>query len=78
MIGVAGCVAQAEGNEILRRAPVVDFVVGPQTYHRLPQLVQAAAAGRRPVDTDYALDDKFAQLPHRAAGSSRRGALPLS
>ena len=63
MIGVAGCVAQAEGNEILRRAPVVDFVVGPQTYHRLPQLVQAAAAGRRPVDTDYALDDKFAQLP---------------
>ncbi len=63
MIGVAGCVAQAEGNEILRRAPVVDFVVGPQTYHRLPQLVQAAAAGRRPVDTDYALDDKFSQLP---------------
>ena len=48
LIGVAGCVAQAEGNEILRRAPVVDLVVGPQTYHRLPQLVQAAAAGRRP------------------------------
>src|SRR6187455_2806852 len=48
-IGVAGCVAQAEGAEILARAPVVDLVVGPQAYHRLPGMLARRAAGERPV-----------------------------
>src|SRR3982750_1526888 len=52
MIAVAGCVAQAEGAEIPRRAPSVDIVVGPQAYHRLPALVAEAGAGRRALDTD--------------------------
>jgi tRNA-2-methylthio-N6-dimethylallyladenosine synthase len=63
-IGVAGCVAQAEGEEILKRAPVVDIVVGPQAYHRLPAMV---AAGRRQVDTDFPVEDKFQALPARKA-----------
>ena len=54
MIGVAGCVAQAEGDEIMRRAPAVDLVVGPQTYHRLPELVRRARGGEKVVETDYA------------------------
>ncbi|WP_370205979.1 tRNA (N6-isopentenyl adenosine(37)-C2)-methylthiotransferase MiaB [Pararhodobacter marinus] len=62
-IGIAGCVAQAEGEEILKRAPVVDLVVGPQTYHRLPAMEQAARAGARPVDTDFPEEDKFERLP---------------
>ena len=61
MIGVAGCVAQAEGEEIVRRQPRVDFVVGPQAYHRLPALIEAAAQGAKPVETDLS-DDKFAHL----------------
>lgn len=61
-VGVAGCVAQAEGAEILRRSPVVDLVVGPQAYHRLPQMVEA---GGRLVDTDFPVEDKFTQLPER-------------
>jgi tRNA-2-methylthio-N6-dimethylallyladenosine synthase len=61
-VGVAGCVAQAEGAEILRRAPVVDLVVGPQAYHRLPQMV---AAGGRLVDTEFPVEDKFGALPAR-------------
>jgi tRNA-2-methylthio-N6-dimethylallyladenosine synthase len=63
-IGVAGCVAQAEGAEILRRAPVVDLVVGPQAYHRLPAMV---GAGGRQVDTDFPVEDKFQKLPARKA-----------
>ncbi|MGE8102397.1 tRNA (N6-isopentenyl adenosine(37)-C2)-methylthiotransferase MiaB [Allorhizobium sp. NPDC080224] len=63
MIGVAGCVAQAEGEEISRREPAVDVVLGPQTYHRLPQALQKARAGERVVDTEYALEDKFEHLP---------------
>jgi len=63
MIGIAGCVAQAEGAEILRRAPVVDLVVGPQTYHRLPAMAAAVRAGARPVDTDFPEEDKFDHLP---------------
>ena len=59
---VAGCVAQAEGGEILRREKAVDVVVGPQSYHNLPRLL-AEAGTRRQVDTDFALDDKFANLP---------------
>lgn len=63
-IGVAGCVAQAEGEEILRRSPVVDLVVGPQAYHRLPAMVEA---GGRLVDTEFPLEDKFSVLPERRA-----------
>ncbi|TCR02054.1 tRNA (N6-isopentenyl adenosine(37)-C2)-methylthiotransferase MiaB [Neorhizobium sp. JUb45] len=63
MIGVTGCVAQAEGEEILRRAPAVDVVVGPQTYHRLPQALARARQGERVVETDYAVEDKFDHLP---------------
>ena len=65
MIAVAGCVAQAEGEEIMRRAPTVSLVVGPQAYHRLPEMIAAAAAGGRPVDTDMPLETKFGALPTR-------------
>ena len=60
---VAGCVAQAEGGEILRREKAVDIVVGPQSYHRLPGLLAEARRGRRPIDTEFELDDKFTNLP---------------
>lgn len=63
MIGVTGCVAQAEGDEILRRAPAVDLVIGPQTYHRLPEALRRAKQGERVVETDYAIEDKFDHLP---------------
>ena len=59
---VAGCVAQAEGAEIQRRQPAVDLVVGPQAYHRLPELLEQAQR-RRVVDTDLPIDDKFGHLP---------------
>ena len=64
-IAVAGCVAQAEGEEITRRAPWVDIVVGPQTYHRLPELVSRAdpAARARAIDTEFPEEIKFDQLP---------------
>ncbi|HEX8447121.1 MAG TPA: tRNA (N6-isopentenyl adenosine(37)-C2)-methylthiotransferase MiaB [Sphingomonas sp.] len=65
MIAVAGCVAQAEGAEIPRRAPSVDIVVGPQAYHRLPAMVAEAATGRRALDTDMPALSKFQQLPAR-------------
>ncbi|MBI1620910.1 tRNA (N6-isopentenyl adenosine(37)-C2)-methylthiotransferase MiaB [Aquamicrobium zhengzhouense] len=73
LVGVTGCVAQAEGNEILRRSPVVDLVVGPQTYHRLPQVVKKARAGEKIVETEYAIEDKFEHLPklEKAAVRSR-------
>ncbi len=60
---VAGCVAQAEGDEILRRERAVDIVVGPQGYHRLPGLLAAAALGHRRSDIDFELEGKFAALP---------------
>ncbi len=63
MIAVAGCVAQAEGAEISRRAPSVDIVVGPQAYHNLPQMVANAAAGNRALDLDLPGLDKFDVLP---------------
>ena len=66
-IGVAGCVAQAEGAEIMRRMPLVDLVVGPQAYHRLPALTRGEGPA---VDTDFPLEDKFDQLPER---KGRRG-----
>ncbi len=65
MIAVAGCVAQAEGEEIMRRAPTVSLVVGPQAYHRLPGMIAEAVAGGRPVDTDMPLETKFGVLPAR-------------
>jgi tRNA-2-methylthio-N6-dimethylallyladenosine synthase len=65
MIAVAGCVAQAEGAEIPRRAPAVDVVVGPQAYHRLPAMVAEAAQGRRALDTDMPAASKFGALPAR-------------
>ncbi|MQB35554.1 tRNA (N6-isopentenyl adenosine(37)-C2)-methylthiotransferase MiaB [Agrobacterium tumefaciens] len=63
MIGVAGCVAQAEGEEILRRAPAVDVVIGPQTYHRLPDALKRVRSGERVIETEYAVEDKFEHLP---------------
>ena len=63
MVGVAGCVAQAEGDEIIRRAPVVDLVIGPTTYHRLPEALGRARTGEKVVETDYAVEDKFEYLP---------------
>jgi tRNA-2-methylthio-N6-dimethylallyladenosine synthase len=63
MIGVTGCVAQAEGEEIIRRAPSVDVVLGPQTYHRLPEALRRARGGKSVVDTEYAVEDKFEHLP---------------
>ncbi|MBP0440519.1 tRNA (N6-isopentenyl adenosine(37)-C2)-methylthiotransferase MiaB [Tianweitania sediminis] len=63
VIGVAGCVAQAEGEEIIRRAPAVDLVIGPQTYHRLPDAIRRVRAGGKVVETEYALEDKFEHLP---------------
>jgi tRNA-2-methylthio-N6-dimethylallyladenosine synthase len=64
---VAGCVAQAEGREIVRRAPVVDVVVGPQGYHHLPDLLRQAVAKPGVVDTEFPIEDKFDRLPARAA-----------
>src|SRR5215210_5416730 len=60
---VAGCVAQAEGEEIIRRAPVVDIVVGPQSYHHLPQLLKRATSHGRAVETEFPAEDKFGFLP---------------
>jgi tRNA-2-methylthio-N6-dimethylallyladenosine synthase len=65
-IGVAGCVAQAEGTEILRRAPQVDLVVGPQSYHRLPQMARATG---QVVDTEFPAEDKFEHLPQGRGAS---------
>lgn len=65
MIAVAGCVAQAEGEEIMARAPGVGLVVGPQAYHRLPEMIERAARGERAADTEMPADAKFAALPQR-------------
>jgi tRNA-2-methylthio-N6-dimethylallyladenosine synthase len=65
MIAIAGCVAQAEGEEIMARAPAVGLVVGPQAYHRLPEMIDRAVAGERAADTDMPADAKFAALPPR-------------
>ncbi len=65
LIALAGCVAQAEGEEAKRRTKMIDMVVGPQAYHRLPEMVAAAAAGSRPVDTDMPAISKFDVLPAR-------------
>jgi len=70
-IGVAGCVAQAEGEEIMRRQPMVDLVVGPQTYHRLPKMMEAVDRGEKALDTDFPEEDKFLHLPK--ARKAKRG-----
>jgi tRNA-2-methylthio-N6-dimethylallyladenosine synthase len=78
VIGVAGCVAQAEGAEMLRRAPYVDMVFGPQTYHRLPELLAqaqraqdlATGRGRGVLDTEFPLESKFDSLPEPQGASS--------
>ncbi|WP_420013101.1 tRNA (N6-isopentenyl adenosine(37)-C2)-methylthiotransferase MiaB [Tateyamaria sp.] len=64
-IGVAGCVAQAEGEEIMRRQPAVDLVVGPQSYHRLPEMEAKARTGEKALDTDFPEEDKFEKLKGR-------------
>ncbi len=67
-IGVAGCVAQAEGEAMLERAPFVDIVVGPQSYHRLPEMLHRHARSRASVlDTDFPLESKFDLLPEERA-----------
>jgi tRNA-2-methylthio-N6-dimethylallyladenosine synthase len=71
MIALAGCVAQAEGAEIRARAPYVDIVLGPQTYHRLPDMLRRAEAGERVLETEFPAEDKFDYLP---AESAMRGA----
>jgi tRNA-2-methylthio-N6-dimethylallyladenosine synthase len=70
-IAVAGCVAQAEGSEIIRRAPVVDVVVGPQSYHHLPQLLARAKAEGRALETEFPVRDKFEFLPPPRAEAIR-------
>jgi tRNA-2-methylthio-N6-dimethylallyladenosine synthase len=65
LIALAGCVAQAEGAEARRRSQLIDIVVGPQAYHRLPEMVREASRGARPVDTDMPAISKFDALPPR-------------
>ncbi len=67
MIAVAGCVAQAEGEEMRRRAPFVDIVCGPQAYHRLPELVARARREGGAVDTEFPAESKFDFLPEASA-----------
>ena len=67
-IGVAGCVAQAEGEEIMRRQPMVDLVVGPQSYHRLPELEAKLENGGKSIETDFPEEDKFTILKDRPKG----------
>ena len=62
-IGVTGCVAQAEGKEIIKRQPLVDLVVGPQAYHRLPKMLQSLSEGKRSIDIEFPTEDKFLHLP---------------
>ena len=71
VVAVAGCVAQAEGEEIIRRAPAVDLVFGPQSYHRLPELLARAARDGKAVDTEFSADDKFDQLAQPSTAAIR-------
>jgi tRNA-2-methylthio-N6-dimethylallyladenosine synthase len=74
ILAVAGCVAQAEGREIIARAPYVDIVLGPQTYHRLPEMVaQASRAAGAVIDTDFPAESKFDFLPDAAAPQTAHG-----
>ena len=71
VVAVAGCVAQAEGEEIIRRAPIVDVVVGPQSYHRLPELLARADRCDKAVDTEFPADDKFDHLAAPSFAATR-------
>ena len=78
ILAVAGCVAQAEGREILARAPYVDIVLGPQTYHRLPEMVaQASRAAGAVIDTEFPAESKFDFLPDSAALQTPGGLTPF-
>ena len=78
VIAVAGCVAQAEGAEITRRAPYVDMVFGPQSYHRLPEMVaRAARAAGAVIETDFPAEEKFDHLPAEAAPQGVTGFLTV-
>jgi tRNA-2-methylthio-N6-dimethylallyladenosine synthase len=78
MIAVTGCVAQAEGDLLLRRAPYVDLVVGPQAYHRLPELIARVHREKKSVlDTDFSADQKFDFLPDAAAPQGVIGNLTI-
>jgi len=70
-IAVAGCVAQAEGEEIIARAPTVDVVVGPQSYHHLPELLARAGRGDRAIETDFPAEDKFGFLAKPSTAAIR-------
>jgi tRNA-2-methylthio-N6-dimethylallyladenosine synthase len=70
MVALAGCVAQAEGAQAKARSPLIDIVVGPQAYHRIPEMVAQASLGARPVDTDMPAISKFEMLPKRRRSSS--------
>jgi tRNA-2-methylthio-N6-dimethylallyladenosine synthase len=70
-IAVAGCVAQAEGAEIIARAPSVDLVVGPQSYQNLPELLSRVERGEKVVETEFPAEDKFARLPSRRTRAPR-------
>jgi len=70
-LGVTGCVAQAEGAEIMKRAKAVDLVAGPQTYHRLADIVKRAEHGERVVETEFEIEEKFAKLPATTANQVR-------
>ena len=74
-IAVAGCVAQAEGQELMNRAPAVDFVVGPQAFHRLPELIANSSGGAKGerVAADFAVDEKFDALAERKAARKVAG-----
>jgi len=72
IIVVAGCVAQAEGEEIIRRAPAVDLVVGPQSYHGLPGLIARAERGERAIDTEFPIEDKFDVLAAPSHEATRK------
>ncbi len=71
IIGVAGCVAQAQGDEIIRRAPAVDMVFGPQTYQDLPQMLSELAKKGRVISLDFPEDDKFDYLPEKIHAKAR-------
>ena len=79
VVAVAGCVAQAEGAEIIARAPVVDLVIGPQSYHRLPELLARSKAEARPlIEITFPEDEKFAHLPARSAAPARSASAYLT
>ena len=71
VVAVAGCVAQAEGEEIIRRAPAVDLVIGPQSYHRLPDLLARAERDGKAIDTEFPVDGKFDHLAAPSLAATR-------